>query len=171
MQPDLFWGNIFSLCSALCVAVSMLTQNKKNFMHWQSFNSFFGILADIVLFANTAVIFDTLCCCRNVLSYKNHLTKKLAILFVLTGISVGLYVNNLGWIGYLPICASVGFTICIYLTKNEQQMRYASVYSMTLWLIHGICIRAYAGSVVSCMLIIWTIIQIILNRRNHLCYE
>ena len=135
-------------------------------MHWQTFNSFFGILADFVLFANTAVIIDTLCYARNVLSYKDRLTKKLAIFFIVAGISVGLYVNNLGWIGYLPICASVGYTICIYMARNEQQMRYASVYSMLLWLIHGIYIRAYTGSIVTVFLIVWTIIQIVVHQRN-----
>lgn len=168
MLFDIFLGNIFSLFSALCVAISMLKKRKNNLMHWQAFNSFFGVIADIVLMANTAVIIDTLCLVRNTLSYKKLLNKTFVVLFMIASISLGLYVNNLGWIGYLPILASTEYTLCIYITKNAQQMRYAAVVNMVLWLIHGICIRAYAGSVVSVFLIIWTIVQIIRNQKFRL---
>ena len=165
MQPFLILGNIFSFLSAICIAVSVIKQSKKDFMYWQIGDTLFGIIANIALCANAALVISIICLIRNILSYLNKLTKHITIFLLIISLVVGLYANNLAIIGLLPIVASASYTICIYLTKNEQQMRYALFVNMLLWFIHNLYVQAYPSAIANIVLCGWTVFQIIKNQR------
>lgn len=158
-------GNIFSLLSAICIAMSAVKKSKNDFMYWQIGDTFFGIIANIALSAYAALVISVICLIRNVLSYKNKLTKNITIFLLICSIIIGLYANNLAIIGLLPIIASASYTICIYITKNEQQMRYALAINMLLWFIHNLYVQAYPSAVANILLCLWTAVQIVKNRK------
>ena len=166
MQTSVIIGNIFSLLSVICVAISVIKKNKKDFMLWQIGETLFGIIVNIILSAYAALVISIVCFVRNLLSYKNKLTQNITIILLLISIIIGLYANNLGIIGLLPIFASASYTICIYITKNEQQMRYASVVNTLLWFFHDKYIKAYPSAILCLILSIWTSIQIIRNLKK-----
>ncbi len=168
MELSLIIGNIFSFFAVTCVGVSVIKKNKKNFMYWQIGETLFGMFANIFLYAYSALIISIICLIRNILSYKNILTKNITTILLVISIIAGLYANNLGIIGILPIIASVSYTICIYITKNEQQMRYATVLNMFLWFIHDMYIQAYPSAIANIILCIWTIIQIFKNKKFYI---
>ena len=165
MQAHLIIGNIFSLLSAICIAMSVIKKSKKDFMYWQIGDTLFGMVANIMLFAYSALVISVICFIRNVLSYKNMLTKNLIYVLLVLSVLVGGYANNLAIIGGLPIIASASYTICIYLTKNEQQMRWALAVNMMLWFIHNQYVKAYPSAVANVVLCVWTFIQIYKNRK------
>ena len=159
-------GNLFSLFSAICIAVSVIKKSKKDFMYWQIGDTLFGIVANIALSAYAALVISTICFIRNILSYKNQLTKEFTIILLVISIFIGLYANNLAVIGLLPIIASASYTICIYITKNEQQMRWALTINMILWFIHNLYVQAYPSAIANIALCGWTFIQIFKNRNR-----
>ena len=85
---------------------------------------------------------------------------------MILGVIIGAYANNLGIIGWLPIIASGSYTICIYVTKNEQQMRWALAVNMLLWFIHSAYIKAYPSAVCNIVLCFWTLFQVYKNRKQ-----
>lgn len=159
-MEDLIIGNLFSLASAICIAVSAAKKSKKDFMLWQVGDTAFGIFANIFLQAYAALVISIACLIRNVLSYKNKLTKTITYIIVIVSVFIGFYANNLSWIGWLPIIASASYTFCIYLTKNDQQMRYSLVINMILWLIHNLYVQAYPAAVSNIIICCWTSYQI-----------
>ena len=161
MPTYLIIGNIFSFLSALCIAISVVKKDKQNFMYWQIGDTLFGIFANIALYAYAALVISVICFIRNILSYKNKLTKNITVVLIILGIIIGLYANNRGIIGWLPIIASATYTICIYITTNEQQMRYALIFNMLLWFIHNAYVQAYPSAVANIVLCVWTGIQIL----------
>lgn len=162
---SLIVGNVFSLLSAICIAVSAAKRNKKGFMLWQIGDTLFGVFANLALMAYAALIISIACLVRNILSYKEKLTMKITLFLVMLSIVIGVYINNLGIIGWLPIVASASFTICIYVTKNEQQMRYALVLNQLLWLAHNLYVQAYPSAVACIGISVWTVAQIIKNKE------
>lgn len=166
MPTYLIIGNLFSLLSAICIAVSVIKQSKADFMYWQIGDTFFGIIANIALSAYAALVISVICFIRNILSYKNKLTKNITIFLLAVSVVVGLYANNLALIGLLPIIASASYTICIYITKNEQQMRWALTINMLLWFIHNIYVQAYPSAIANIVLCLWTFVQIYKNRKS-----
>lgn len=170
MQMYLIVGNFFSLLSAICIWVSVVKQSKKDFMYWQIGDTFFGIVANVALYAYAALVISIICFVRNILSFMDKLTQKITIVLLLISVVVGLYANNLGAIGLLPIIASASYTVCIYLTKNEQQMRYALMINMGLWFIHNLYVQAYPSAVANIVLCFWTgwqIVKYIENKKTR----
>lgn len=160
MQTYLILGNVFSLLSAICIAISVLKKNKNDLILWQVIDVIFCILSNIALYTYSAMTTNSIALIRNILAYKNKLTKKITwILFILC-IVVGLYANNRGLIGLFPIVASASYTIFMFTTKDEQQIRWALVSNLILWFVHDIYIQAYPSALTDVVLSIWTSVQI-----------
>ncbi len=160
-------GEIFSFLYAICIAISVIKKNKTDLMFWQVLDIVFSILSNIALGAYSALASNTVGLFRNFLSYKNKLTRNNTIILFILCIITGLWANNLRIIGLLPIIAVSSYTICLYITKNAQQMRWALVPNLLLWFIHDVYVQAYPAAIINITLTIWTAIQIYRNRKTE----
>lgn len=165
MLPHLIVGNIFSLLSAICIAVSVIKKNKTDLIRWQILDVIFCILSNIALYTYAALMTNSIALIRNILAYKHRLSKNIAFLLMFLCIIFGLLANNRGIIGLFPICATASYTIFMYTTKNEQQMRWALVSNLVLWLVHDIYVQAYPSAIMDVLLSLWTLKQIYNNRK------
>ena len=77
MPTYLIIGNIFSLLSSICIAVSVIKKNKTDLIWWQILDEIFCILSCAALYAYAALTTNTISLVRNILAYKNRLTEKL----------------------------------------------------------------------------------------------
>ena len=128
----------------------------------------FCILSNIALCTYAALTTNSVALIRNILAYKSRLTRKITwILFVLC-IVFGLLANNRGFIGLFPVIASSSYTVFMFTTKDEQQMRWALVSNLMLWFVHDIYVQAYPSAATDVLLSIWTIVQIFRNRKRFL---
>lgn len=160
MQTHLIVGNIFSFLSAVCIAVSVIKKNKNDLIWWQIIDVIFCILSNIALYTYAAMTTNSVALIRNILAYKNKLSKSLTMILCVLCVVVGLWANNRGIIGLFPIIASASYTIFMFTTKNEQQMRWALVSNLILWLVHDVYVQAYPSAVTDLILSIWTAVQI-----------
>ena len=160
-------GNIFSFLASLCTAISVVKKSKTDFMHWQVGNTVFAILTNATLLSYSGVTTNAVSFIRNVLAYKNKLSLIGTFIILIISISLGVMFNNRGLIGILPVFSSAGYTMCIYLTKNEQQLRYALIVDLSIWATYYFYIQAYPSAITYTLLNIWTLIQIVKNRKTH----
>ncbi len=165
MQTYLIIGNIFSLFSAICIAISVIKKNKNDLIWWQILDVMFCILSNIALYAYAASTTNVISLIRNILAYKNKLTKLWTVVLTVLCIIVGLWANNLGIIGLFPIVASASYTVLIYISKNDQQMRLALLSNLMLWFVHDAYVQAYPSAFTDLILSLWTIIQFFKNRK------
>ena len=153
-------GNIFALLASICVVISAVKKNKKALIEWQTIQIVFCIISGIALFAYAAVVTNCIALIRNVLACKNKLTPQMTFALSAVCVIIGWYINNLGIIGWLAIIASTSYTVFMYTTKNAQQMRYALLTNIALWLFHDLYIQSYPSVITGLGLFVWTIIQI-----------
>ena len=165
MPVYLIVGNIFSFLASICTAVSVVKKSKTDFMHWQVGNTVFAILTNVALFSYSGVTTNAVSLVRNVLAYKNKLSFMRTLVICVISVSLGFVFNNRGLIGILPVLSSAGYTLCIYLTKNEQQLRYALIADLSLWATYYLYIRGYPSVITYMVLNIWTAVQIVKNRK------
>jgi len=165
MSISLIIGNILALLSVIFAFVSVVKKKKTDLIGWQVINIAFCIFSSIALLAYAALSTNCISLIRNMLAYKKKLTLTATIILSVLCVVVGLYVNNLGFIGSLAIWASVGYTVLMYMAKNAQQMRYAVILSSVLWVIHDFYIQSYPTVMSNCCLVAWTIIQTLKYRR------
>ena len=166
MQKYLIIGNIFSLLSTICIAVSVIKKNKTDLIYWQIIGVVFSIFTSISLVAYASLIMNFLTLLRNIFAYLKRLTKELTWIFCIVSAIIGLYVNNLGIFGLLPIAATIIYTIFLFITKNEQQMRYAVIINLLLWCVHNFYVQAYPAALNDIVVSLWSAIQIYKNRRQ-----
>jgi len=167
MPAYLIIGNIFSLLSAICIAVSVIKKSKTDLIWWQILDVIFCILSNIALYTYAALTTNSVSLIRNILAYKGKLTKNITWVLLILCIIAGLWANNRGIIGLFPIIASASYTIFMFTTKNEQQMRWALVSNLILWFVHDIYVQAYPSALTDLILSIWTGVQIFKNRKQH----
>ena len=166
MPTYLIIGNLFSLLSATCIAVSVIKKSKKDLIWWQIIDVIFCILSNIALYTYSALTTNSISLIRNILAYKNKLNKNITWILLILCVIAGLCANNRGIIGLFPIIASASYTIFMYTTKNEQQMRWALVSNLLLWFVHDAYVQAYPSALTDIILSIWTAIQIFNNQRH-----
>ena len=159
MLNNIILGNIFSFFATLCIIISVAKKTKTAFIGWQIGDDIFGCLTCLTLASYSALTVCLVCFIRNLLAYKNKLNKLLTGILFLANIIIGLYVNNLGVIGLLPIIAAASYTIFVYLAKTAQQMRLALISNLALWVVHCWYIKAYPSTLINLSICCWTIYQ------------
>ncbi|MBP5161004.1 MAG: YgjV family protein [Alphaproteobacteria bacterium] len=159
LSVNLIVGNIFSFCCAVCIAISVIKRNKKNLIWWQIWDSTFEMLTSLVLLSYAGCITGALCTFRNIFAYKKGLTKFITWALVAACLVVGLSLNNRGIFGIMPIAAFTFYTLAMYWTKDEQQMRYAVVGNLLLWFIHDFYIQSYPSAIMDLVLSAWSFYQ------------
>lgn len=169
LSEQLILGNVFSFGAAVCLAVSVMKNSKKSLIGWQIGDTFLCVISNLILLSYSAMTISAMCLIRNLLAYSNHLTKVLTCVLLIVGCAVGLYANNRGYIGILPVIATMEYTILMYTTKNAQQMRYALIVNLLMWFLHDAYIQAYPMAFMDVALSIWTSWQTFKNYQlNHI---
>ena len=163
----LILGNIFSFLSAVCIAASVIKKNKKHLVKWQIWDEVFCVFAHIAFGAWAALTTNSLSLFRNILSYRRKLNKRRAYWLLVLNIVIGLAVNNLGYIGWMPILATSTYTYYMYKTKNDQGMRYALILNLSLWFVHDLYIMAYPSAIMDVGLVIWTFVQALKRMKQN----
>ena len=138
-------GNILALIASIVMVVASYIKNKEKFLIVQSIQIFLFVLSNIVLGGYSGAIVNALSVLRNLLCYKNRLTKTWIIILCILMIVLSTIYNTNGLIGLLPIIASVMFTVNIN-TKNALSLKIMVVISFTLWLIFDFAIKSYVSS-------------------------
>lgn len=136
-------GLLFSLLSACCLCYSTFGKRKENMLKWQVANTSFLILANLFLKGYSGMATNLVCLIRNILGAKGRLNRTNTVVLTILIVAGGVAVNNRGWLGLLPVIASVEYSICMYLCKDAQQMRLALAINVALWAIYDFAIGSY----------------------------
>ena len=165
-MPDIRFilGQVFSLLAALCFAYSTFGKTKSRIVLWQTVYAVVYSVASAFLGGYSAIAANLLSGVRNILELKGKLTKwALGIICALI-IALGILTNSNGWIGILPITASVIYSILIYATKSVRGMHIAVMINMVQWAVFDFVIRAYPSLVLDIVIIVLTAVNYIRER-------
>ena len=165
MQTYFILGNIFSFVAAVCLFVSVFKKTTKSLLRWQIFEVVFCILSNIALVTYSALTTNSIALVRDVLAYKNKLTRNITFVLLFLCVFVGFVANNRGIIGIFPMAASFVYTVFLYETRNEQQIRFALIINLMLWFVHDFYVGAYPSAVMDVGLSAWTLLNIFRNMK------
>ena len=120
---------------------------------WQAAHAVCYCLSNLFLGGYSAVISNVLIAVRNILLAKDKLNKWVTSLICVLIITIGIYFNNRGWLGLLPIVASVSYTILMYLVKTVQGMQLALISNLTQWTVFDFLLKSYPMFVMDVVII------------------
>lgn len=141
-------ANIISFIGSLCMIGSGAVKNKKHILIFQSLEMFLFVVSNIILGGITGIIINGASLLRNIVSYFDKMTKNLTIIFTIVIIIISLWLNNLGFMGLLPLFGTVVFTIFMN-SKNINYVKISLGFSMLMWIIYDAYIGLYISSIIS----------------------
>lgn len=155
-------GNIIALIASILMVLAGLQKKKKKILFIQIIQIALSVISNLVLGGYTGAIINALSCVRDILCYKDKMGTREKIIIIILAVGLSLIFNNLGWIGLLPLIATVVY-ISFMNTKDVVKFKFLIIFSMVMWLIYDLYIKSYTSgvfdfaSIIANLIAIWQI--------------
>ncbi len=152
-------GNILSFISVVFLALSTQKNDKHQIMLYQVFDCLFTALANIVLGGYSGAVVTLIGVLRNLLSYYDKMTRSAAIWLSVLMVVIGIAVNTHGIFGFLPIIASVQYTLYLgFCFKKASGVKLALAFNLAIWVIYNLAILAIPGFITDAVIFVLSVI-------------
>ena len=141
-------GNVISLIAGIFIILSMWVNDEKKAYLYQFLNAFILIISSVFFLSWTGVITMAIAAARNAMVYKNLLSFKLTIFFIIISIVLGLSVNTMGIVGILPIIAIIQITLSNYYLKTIKTIKTSFIINSAVYVIYFIAIYDFASATI-----------------------
>ena len=139
-------GNIFAFVAACFTFLSAWSRDRKRIYLYQAAQCGVLAIANIFFASFSGVTTYALCTARNLLLAYERFTPRLCYAFVAAVAGLGLYANNRGVVGLLPVVTTAVYTVgCLY-AKRTRAIKYNLIVNLILWAIYD----AFILDLVSC---------------------
>lgn len=138
-------GNIIALIAASISIIIGIIKNRKKIIYIQTIQFFTYTISNLVLGGISGAIADLIGMVRNILSYKEKLTKFAITLILVISTILTLMFNNLGFIGLLPLFSTIIYTVFIN-EKNPLKFKLLFLITAILWFFYDFAIKAYTSA-------------------------
>lgn len=164
---NIILGNIASLLSCLLDSFSATKKNKKDMLKIQCFSVLIYMIANTLLQAYSAVVQNICALVRNVLAANGIKNNIIEYIIVLAALFFGIYFNNLGLIGLLPVFGNVEYSICMFVLKdNVRGLKISFLICNICFIVLNLYIKNYVGFVFTAITASTTVINLIKNKQN-----
>ena len=85
---------------------------------------------------------------RNAMVYKDKLTFKWMVFFIILSIVLGVSVNTIGIIGLLPVIAVVQITLCNYYLKSIKTIKISFIINSAVYVLYFLAIFDISSAVI-----------------------
>ncbi|MBQ4094141.1 MAG: YgjV family protein, partial [Oscillospiraceae bacterium] len=104
---------------------------------------------------------------RNLFAMREKQVKGMEWVFVTLAVGLGLYFNNLGWLGLLPVLANFEYSLAVFrFADNERAMKVAFAVMNVLYMIYNFCMLNVVGGICSAVVIVTTVIYLVKNKKS-----
>lgn len=140
-------GNCVSAAASVFLAISSCARSRKTIYLFQLLETATFCVSS-VFFASWAGVSTLLVSlARNVLVVKNRFREWHVYLFSALVVLLGLYVNNRGALGLLPIAATVEITFANYYAKSVALIKASVLLNTVLWAVYSCLIWDFAAGI------------------------
>ena len=167
METNIVIGNLISLLASVFLALSCIAKDRDRVYLFQFAES--AILTVSAIFFGSWAGLTTLflSMTRNFLVWRRLFKKWHVPVMAVLVIAAGLTVNNRGWLGIIPIAATVELTIANYYASRLIAIKTALLFNTSAWVVYSYLIRDYVSAVSSTAIVILTAISIGLLLRDR----
>lgn len=115
-------GNICSLLAMGTDSISATQKTASRVLWVQSLSQLIYCTGAILLKGYSAAVQNAVSIIRNLVAIKKVDSKAVQWFLAILGVILGLYFNNLGWIGLVPVIANLQYTVVIFRFQNNDKM-------------------------------------------------
>lgn len=152
-------GNIIALVASILMVYTGYLKKKKKLLYVQNIQIALLVVSDIILGGITGAIINFIGLIRNILCYKNKLTKKAKIIIIIISTILSFMFNNLKFIGLFPLISGIVYVWYIDI-KDIVKFKYVIIFTMIMWGIYDLTIKSYTSALFDFLNIVASLIAI-----------
>lgn len=143
-MKNILIGNIISAVASVFLAVSCVVNDKRKAYFCQLMESLFLVISSVFFFAWVRLITQALAVARNYLVMNEKFTARLMWAFTIVGTMIGLIINTEGWLGLMPIVATIQLTLCNYYCRSLKATKWGFLVNVLIWGTYSFLILDFA---------------------------
>ena len=141
-------GNCISFAGAFFTLLSAWSRDRKRIYLYQAAQCLLLAVANIFFASVSGVTTCALCAVRNCLLACDRFTARSCAVFVVAVAALGLYTNNRGLAGLLPIVATVLYTLGCFFAKRTKAIKLNMIVNLVLWAAYDLLVGDFVSAAV-----------------------
>ena len=138
-------GNGISLFAGIFLIISYYINDAKKAYFYQFLNAFILAISSVFFFSWVGITTMLIAAIRNLMVYYDGLTRNWTIVFLIVTVVLGVYVNTLSFIGFLPIIAVIEITLCNFLLKSIKPIKLSFIVNSLIYVIYFFAIYDFTS--------------------------
>ncbi len=160
-------GNLCSLLAMVTDTVSSSRRTAKGVLLVQILSQVFYGLSAILLKGYSAAVQNAVSIVRNGIAIRNINKPAVQWLLVAAGLGFGLWFNNLGLVGLLPVAANLEYSVAVFcFADNERALKIAFAINAVLFLIFNAVILNIVGAAANVIVIVMTVFFLVREAKR-----
>lgn len=165
---DIILGNVFSLFATISDSLSSSRKTAKGVLLVQNLSQIFYGLSAIALKGYSAAVQNAVSIVRNLIAIRPGRHRVLEWVLILLGVVLGLWCNNLGIVGLLPIIANVEYSLAVFhFQNNERALKKAFALTLALYIVFNVVILNFVAVICNTVVLGMTVIFLIRKPNNQ----
>ena len=164
---DLLIGNGISLIASIFLAISSCARERKNIYLFQILETGTYCVSSVFFKSWSGLSTLILSLIRNILVYTKHFREWHAYLFSVLVVVVGLMVNNRGFLGLLPLIATVELTLANYYARRVVFIKASLWINTVIWMIYSYLIFDFVAGIMQTVISVLGLISLLQCIRNN----
>lgn len=148
LPMNIIIGNGISFVAGIFLVISCIVNDEKTAYKYQFLESFVLTISSVFFLSWTGVLTMGIAATRNMLVYKDRLTLRITMFFLVFTIVFGLLINTMGIIGLLPVMAIVQLTICNYCLKSIKYIKLSFIINLLFYIVYFYAIYDFASLII-----------------------
>ena len=161
-------GNAFSLFATVTDGLSTRRKSVRSMLLVQVISQIFYCTSAILLKGYSAAVQNGVSILRNLLGAGKKTIPAAEWLLVAVAVGLGLYFNNLGLLGLLPVAANLEYSVSVFVFRNrERALKISFLISVFLFGIFNFSIYNITGGITNIALFAATLVMMIRNEKQE----
>ena len=160
-------GNLCSLLAMVTDSIGSAQKTAKGVLIMQSVSQAIYCISGIALKGYSAAVQSVVSILRNLTAVAGREEKWLQYLWVVLGVVLGLYFNNRGLFGWLPVVANLEYSVAVFQFKDDERaLKIAFCINIILFTIFNAGLFNIVGVCCSTVVLVTTIMSLVKGKKE-----
>lgn len=147
-MTEIIFGNVCSLGACISDSISGTRKTKKSILIFQSISQVFYLSSSLFFKAYSTATQNVVSIFRNLYGAFDKHNKVLDWIFVLLPLALGIYYNNQGLLGIVPVVANLEYSLALlFFSKNPTTLKIAFFICLVMFIFFNFMILNIVGGI------------------------
>ncbi len=165
-MKDILIGNICSLGAMVTDSIGSIRRKNNEMLGFQILSQIFYAAGSILLKGYSSTAQNVVAVFRNLAAIKNIQNKAIEGILIASGVILGVFFNNRGVLGWLPIVANFIYSVSIFRFKDDEtKLKISFLLNMVMFAAFNLVIKNYVSAASNSFVAVTTLLSLIKDRK------